>query len=128
MSLRFPLITAICKECRIDAALRETPENPQGSFHPDYSDVESENLDSDMEEVQSLSMENLSSETLLAAYFSIARSWDEASAIAGQRVPTLRNIVTHSRVLRVENLLPLDIFGLSTYATSGLRFSSLAIL
>ena len=102
--------------------------NPQGSFHPEYSDVEPENLDSDTEDVQSLSVEDLSTETLLAAYPSIARSWDETSVIAGQRVPTLRNTVSHSRVLRVENLLPLDIFGLSTYATSGLRFSSLATL
>ena len=81
------------------------------------------NLDlSDGEDALDTLLEDFTTETLIAAYHSVARSWYKESLISGQRIPTLLSGVAHTPVLQLENLLPLDIFRLSSYPTSGLRF------
>jgi hypothetical protein len=84
--------------------------------------VDPTNLDLDTEEPLNSLDENFSTESLIAVYHSIAISWHKESIAAGQRIPTLLSGTSLVRFLQSEDLLPLDIFRLNTYATSDLRF------
>jgi hypothetical protein len=107
---------------RIDAALRKTMKMSQDSFDCDIDDVDPTNLDLDTEEPLNSLDENFSTESLIAAYHSIAISWHKESIAAGRRIPTLLSGTSRVWFLQSEDLLPLDIFWLNTYATSGLKF------
>ena len=86
----------------------------QDSFDRDVEEIEPPNLDSDNEEAQNSLDEDFSAESLIAAYHSVARSWYKESLIAGQRIPTLCCGMSSAPVLRLESLLPLDIFRLTS--------------
>jgi hypothetical protein len=110
------------EDSQIDAALRRAVNRSHNSSDGDLDDEVPADLDLDDEEPLDTLKEYFSTETLIAAYHSVAMSWCKESLIAGQRIPTLLSGATQARVLQLENLLPLDIFRLNTYATSGLRF------
>jgi len=110
------------EDIRIDAALRKTMKMSQDFFDHDIDDVDPAGLDLDTEEPPHSLGESFSTESLIAAYHSIATSWRKESIITGQRIPTLLSGISRVQFLQSENLLPLDIFRLNTHATSGLRF------
>ena len=110
------------EDSRIDATLRRAINKSEDTFHHNLNNKIPADLDYDVEEPLDTLNEDLSTETLIAAYHSIAMSWRKESLIAGQRIPTLLAGTTQARALLSENLLPLDIFRLNTYATSGLKF------
>ncbi|KAH9203041.1 hypothetical protein DL95DRAFT_399711, partial [Leptodontidium sp. 2 PMI_412] len=116
------------EDYRIDAALRRAMNTFEDTFDHNLDDEIAANLDYDVEEPLDTLNENFSTETLIAAYYSIAMSWRKESLVAGQRILTLLAGTTQPLALQSENLLPLDIFRLNTYATSGLRFFSPATL
>jgi hypothetical protein len=111
------------EDSQIDAALRRAMDGSQNSLACDLDGGLPADLDLfDGEEALDTLLEDFSTEALIAAYHSVARSWYKESLIAGQRIPTLVSGVAQTPVLQLENLLPLDILRLSSYSTSGLRF------
>jgi hypothetical protein len=110
------------EDSQIDAALRRAMNGSEDTFNHDLDDEGAADLDFDVAGPLDTLNEDFSIETLIAAYHSVAMSWRKESLIAGQRIPTLLSGTTQARALQLENLLPLDIFRLNTYATSGLRF------
>ncbi|PVH68340.1 hypothetical protein DL98DRAFT_631600, partial [Cadophora sp. DSE1049] len=110
------------EDSRINAALRRTMNTFEDTFDHDLNNKGAAGLDFGVEEPLDTLNEDFSTETLIAAYRSVAMSWRKESLIAGQRIPTLLAGTTQARALQLENVLPLDIFRLNTYATSGLRF------
>jgi hypothetical protein len=98
------------EDSRIDAALRRTMHKSQDSYNRNVDEIQPANLDSDNEEAQNSLDEDFSTESLIVAYHSVPRSWYKESLIAGQRIPTLRSGTSQAPVLRLESLLPLDIF------------------
>jgi hypothetical protein len=82
----------------------------------------------DGEESLEMLLDDFSTETLIAAYRSTARSRYKESLLAGQRIPALLSGAAQTPLLRLENLLSLDIFRLTTYPTSGLQFLAPATL
>jgi hypothetical protein len=110
------------EDSRIDAALRRTMNTFEDAFDHDVDDEGAADLEFDVEEPLDTLNEDFGTETLIAAYHSVAMSWRKESLISGQRIPTLLAGTTQARGLQLQNLLALDIFRLNTYATSGLRF------
>jgi hypothetical protein len=94
----------------------------EDTFDHSLDDEGAADLDFDVEEPLDTLNEDFGTETLIAAYHSVAMSWRKESLISGQRIPTLLAGTTQARGLQIQNLLALDIFRLNTYATSGLRF------
>jgi hypothetical protein len=94
----------------------------QDSPDRDIDNMDPTNLDLETEEPLNSLDENFSTESLIAVYYSIAISWYKESIAAGQRIPTLLSGTSRIRFLQSEDLLPLDIFRLNTYTTSGFRF------
>ncbi|KAH6692767.1 hypothetical protein BKA61DRAFT_280774 [Leptodontidium sp. MPI-SDFR-AT-0119] len=116
------------EDCRIDAALRRAMNTFEETFDHNLDGEVATDLDFGVEEPLDTLNEDFSTETLIAAYHSVALSWQKESVVAAQRIPTLLAGTTYARPLQLENLLALDIFRLNTYATSGLRFLPLATL
>jgi hypothetical protein len=106
------------EDCRIDAALREKT-NSQDFFDQDINDVDFTNLDSDDEDS---SPEELSSESLIAAYHSIAKSWQKECTIVANRVPNLLSAISPAPVLQSQSFVPLDIFQHPSHSSSGLQY------
>jgi hypothetical protein len=109
------------EECQIDAELRRNT-NSQDSFDREVDDVDFAILDADPEHSSCSLHEELSTESLIAAYHSIALSWHKESLIAAQRIPHILSGTGRARVLQPECLRPLDIFRLPTHASSGLKY------
>ena len=61
-------------------------------------------------------------ETLITAYHSIVTSWHKEGLTAGKCILSLSPRSNQIQRLQLQSLLPLDIFRLPTYNTSGLRF------
>ncbi|KAH9203038.1 hypothetical protein DL95DRAFT_180650, partial [Leptodontidium sp. 2 PMI_412] len=116
------------EDCRIDAALRRAMNTFEDTFDHNLDGEVATDLDFGVEEPLDTLNEDFSTETLIAAYHSVALSWQKESLVAAQRIPTLLAGTADARPLQLENLLALDIFRLNTYATSGLRFFPLATL
>ena len=55
-------------------------------------------------------------------------SWHKEGLATGKCIPSLQSRSSQILCLRIQNLLPLDIFRLPTYTTSGLRFIPKATL
>jgi Helitron helicase-like domain at N-terminus/PIF1-like helicase len=106
------------EDCQIDAALRRN-DHSQDFFDQEIDDVALANLEADDE---ALAYEGLSSESLVAAYHSIARSSYRDFAAAAQHYPGLLADIHPAPVLRARSLLPLDIFRLPSHASSGLQY------
>ncbi len=99
------------KEVQIDAALRKTMNQSQDSINYNVDKIESAEWDLDNKEAQESSLdESLSSESLIAAYHSIARSWYKESLIARQGIPTLQCRSRQALVLQLEHLLLFNLF------------------
>ncbi|KAF8860613.1 hypothetical protein BDZ45DRAFT_800769 [Acephala macrosclerotiorum] len=110
------------EDSRIDAALHRAMNRSKDTFDGDVDDEVAADLDFDVEEPLDTLNEDFSTETLIAAYHSVAMSWRKESLIAARRIPTLLASTTQAQALQLENLVPLNIFRLNTYATSSLRF------
>ena len=109
------------EDCQIDAELRRNS-NSQDFFDREIDDVDLAMLDSNPEDSSYSLHEELTSESLIAAYHSIALSWHKESLIAAQRIPNILSGTDHARIMQPESLLPLDIFQLPTHASSGLKY------
>jgi hypothetical protein len=109
------------EDSRIDAALRQLANRPDDSLDHEIDDIDPANLEPDDEESYAPMDEGFSAETLIASYHSIAKSWDAEKLTTGRRIPTLLSGPTCTRSLELDCLQPLDVFGLPTYATSGLK-------
>jgi hypothetical protein len=107
---------------RIDAALRTSANQHDDSLDYDIGNVELVDPDSDSEEALIPVDEDFNAETLIAAYHSIAKSWNTERLIIAQRVPAVLPRTTRPQTMELDHLQPLDIFSLPTHATSGLRF------
>jgi hypothetical protein len=78
------------EDSQIDAALRRAMNGSRNSFTHDLNSELPANLDmSDGEEALDTLLEDFTTETLIAGYYSVARSWYKESLIAEQRIPTL---------------------------------------
>jgi hypothetical protein len=108
------------EDSRIDAALRRAMNGSQNSFDRDLDGEVPDDLELDDEDSLNTLQEDFSTETLIAACHSVAMSWCNESLLARQRILALLSGATKTRVLQLKNLLPLDIFRLGSYPTSGL--------
>ena len=75
----------------------------------------------DIENPPNLLHQEFSTETLISACYSIAKSWHNESLTASQRIPSL---LSKSNQIQLQpwNISPLDIFQLPSYTSSGLQF------
>ena len=110
------------EDVQIDAALRASMTNSEDSVDYDIDDIEPTNLDFDIEVSQNSFPNAFSNESLITAYLSIARSSHQKGLMIGKRIPTLLSTKSPIQHLQLRNLLPLNIFQLPTYASSGLKF------
>jgi hypothetical protein len=111
------------EDSQIDAALHRAMDRSQNSSTRDLDIEVPADLDLfDSEESLEILLDDFSTESLIAAYRSTTTSWYKESLLAGQRIPALLSGAAQTPLLQLENLLPLDIFRLSTYPTSGLQF------
>jgi hypothetical protein len=93
------------------------------TFDHDLEDMDPADLSSDNEDIENHVDEGYSTETLIAAYYPITKSWHVQSSITAQRISILSvSEPTPAPILRPANLLPLDIFLLPSYTTSGLKY------
>jgi hypothetical protein len=76
-------------DSRIDAALRGVVNGFSDSFNRDLCDKVPAELHSDDEDPLGTLKEDLTTETLIAAYNSVALSWRKESLITGRRIPAL---------------------------------------
>jgi len=76
----------------------------------------------DTEELLNTLHHEFTAETLITAYYSIVTSWHKEGLTAGKHIPSLLPRSNQIQRLQLQSLLPLDIFRLLTYNTSGLRF------
>ena len=107
------------EDCQIDAALRRTDDS-QDFFDQEVDDVALANLEADDD---ALAYEGLASESLVAAYCSIARSSHNDFATAAQQFPSLLADIRPVPDLQARNLLPFDIFRPShDLDSSGLQY------
>jgi len=113
------------EDVRIDMALQQSTTTFQDSDDYDPNNIDNmipTNMDFDLDEPLISPPEEFTTETLITAYYSIARSWYRENQLIGKRIPILLSRKGPVQRLQLENLLPLDIFRLPTYSTSGLRF------
>ena len=110
------------EDVQIDNALRASMTNSQDDIDHDIDDMEPTTLDFDIEVSRNSFPDEFSNESLITAYLSIARSCYQEGLNIGKHIPTLLSRRSPVRHLQLQNLLPLDIFQLPTYATSGLKF------
>ena len=106
----------------VDAALRKETAVFQNDLDSDIDDVEVGNFDVDTEEPQSFLQEEVTTETLISAYHSIATSWRKELLAASKHIPSLSSRTNAIQHLQSRSLVPLDIFQVPTFATSGIRF------
>jgi hypothetical protein len=72
--------------------------------------------------------EGLSSESLLAAYHSIAKFCHQDFAITAQRIPNLLSRMGPAPVLQTKSFLSFGVFRHSSHASSGLQYFPSTIL
>jgi len=83
------------EDSRIDAALRRAMNTSEDIFDHDLNDeVAADILDFDVEEPLDTLNEDFTTETLIAAYHTVAMSWYKESLTAGQRIPALLSSAT----------------------------------
>ncbi|KFZ23650.1 hypothetical protein V502_01866 [Pseudogymnoascus sp. VKM F-4520 (FW-2644)] len=110
------------EDSQVDAALRSR-EAPHDVFDSELEGIDPADLGSEDEDVQDYIEEGHSTETLVSAYYSIAKSWCIQSSITAQRISTLSvSWPSQAPILRPANLIPLDIFQLPSYKTSCLKY------
>jgi hypothetical protein len=116
------------EDIRIDAALRNAAVASQDSLDLDIDDIELANIDLDPEDIRSSLQQEFTIEAFMMAFHSITNSWQKERFTASKSIPSL--LPTSSQVwrLRLQNLLPFDIFQSPTHASSGLKFFPSAIL
>lgn len=111
------------EDSQVDTALRNRMEIPEDAFDHDLEDIDPADLSSDNEDFENYIDEGYSTETLIAAYYSIAKSWHDRDSITAQRMSILSaSEPAPAPILYPANLVPLDIFLLPSYATSGLKY------
>ncbi len=118
----FKLLQKSKEDMKIDAALRASMD----SFDHDIdNDMELPDFDLDDEDVvvpgQQVALQ-VSPETLILAYHSIASSWHKESLDTAKHIPSLSAGLGLGQRLQLQNLLPVDICRLPLDASSGLRF------
>ena len=93
------------------------------SLSSDFIDYTIDNTDPiDIEDSANLLHQEFSFETLISACHSITMSWHKEGLATSKCIPSLQSRSNQIQRLQARNLLPLDIFRLPTYTTSGLRF------
>jgi hypothetical protein len=85
-------------------------------------------LDSDDEELLQGADESYNVETLITAFHSISRSWNEEILNIGRHISALLRESLHAQSLRLQNLQPLNMCNSMVNETSGLRFFPLSTL
>lgn len=106
----------------VDAALRNATAISQDDLDHNIDDMEIANSDLDAEESQDSPQQEFTDEALISAYHSIATSWRKELHAASQRIPFLSSKAHLVQCLQSRSLVPLDIFRLPTFTTSGIRF------
>src|SRR5436190_15678137 len=107
-------------DAMVDAAQRES----LGSFDRDIDNFDPGDIDSDNENPPIPLSHEFSNESLISAYHTISTSWHKESLATSKHIPSLLPKSSHVQHLQSRSLIPLDIFRLPTYATSGLRYFS----
>ena len=118
----FDLLQKSREDVRVDAALHRFLDSIDHTIDDTYTDP------IDSEDPANLLHQEFSLETLISACHSITMSWHKEGLATGKRIPSLQSRSSQILCLRTQNLLPLDIFRLPTYTTSGLRFIPKATL
>ncbi|KAH6691787.1 hypothetical protein BKA61DRAFT_742494 [Leptodontidium sp. MPI-SDFR-AT-0119] len=95
------------EDSRIDTALRGSVDRPDDSFDRDIDDAVPADMDLNTDEPLDTVNEDFSTETLIAAYYSIAMSWRKESLVAGQRIPTL--LSRASQILSANHIVALGV-------------------
>src|SRR5439155_1725804 len=90
--------------------------------------IELANIDLDAEVTPNSLQQEFTTEALMMAFHSITNSWQKERFTASKRIPSLLPTSSQIQRLRVQNLLPFDIFQSPTYASSGLKFFPSATL
>jgi hypothetical protein len=107
---------------RIDAALRNKMAGSIDDFDYDIdTSIDPPDLDSDAEDIPHSLQQEFTSDAFISAYHSIATSWGKERITASKRIPSL-SPAKKIRSLQSRSLLPLDVFQIPTFDTSGLRF------
>ncbi|KAH7120149.1 hypothetical protein B0J13DRAFT_166144 [Dactylonectria estremocensis] len=110
------------EDAMVDAALRNATAISQDDLDHNIDDMEIANSDLDAEESQDSPRQEFTNEALISAYHSIATSWRKELHAASQRIPFLSSKAHLIQCLQSRSLVPLDIFRLPTFTTSGIRF------
>ena len=110
------------EDIRIDAALRNAAVASQDSLDLDIDNIEIANIDLDSEDSLSSLQQEFTIEALMMAFHSITNSWQKERFTASKRIPSLLATSSQVQRLRLQNLLPFDIFQSPTHASSGLKF------
>jgi hypothetical protein len=106
---------------RIDAALRNKMAGSIDDFDYDIDTIDPPDLDSDAEDIPHSLQQEFTSDAFISVYHSIATSWEKERITASKRIPSL-SLAKKIRSLQSRSLLPLDVFRIPTFDTSGLRF------
>jgi hypothetical protein len=111
-----------------DAKLRQVPLRSDNLFDRNIDDLQIDGFDSDPDEFLEHLDENVSFESLIAAYHSIAKCWEREILFTERRIPALMHTITRDRGAHLQNLLPLNLSKIPAYTTSGLDFFSQSTL
>lgn len=95
-----------CRNFPFPDTLRKVMNRSEDTIIHDFNNEIAANLDFDVEEPLDTLNENFSTETLIAAYRSVAMSWYKESLIAGQHIPALLAGTSQAQALHLKNLLP----------------------
>ena len=111
----------LLKKSREDAQLDSAIRSQDYAEHS-IDDVVPDDLDLDTEECLNSLHEEYSSESLIAAYHSIATSWHREVIDVGKNIPSLFSTSNTFQPLKLQNISPINICGNPGHATSGLKF------
>lgn len=111
-----------------DAMLRQPQIQADSLFDRDIDELAISDFDSDADDSLENLDETVSVETLIAAYHSVAKTWDHEMLATERRIPSLAHTITPKRGALLQNLLPVNLLDIPAYGTSGLRFFSPSML
>ena len=116
------------EDCQIDAALRRN-DLSQEFFDQEIDDIALANANLEADD-DAPAYEGLTSESLVATYHSIAKSWHREFTFAAQQFPNLFTDIRPAPDLQAKSLLPFDIFRLPSHDlnSSGLQYPPPATL
>lgn len=110
------------EDCQADADLWKRSGCETDSLDRDIDEVQPPGWGSDDEELLEGADESFNAETLIAAFHSISRSWNQEILNTAQHISALLCESPRPQCLQLQNLLPLNICNTGIYKSSGLKF------